>query len=150
MIVAEVMQIVMHYVWCFSSVLCSSVHRSAGSAGRIRAELPGLLQQLPHHGQERRRCTAPPPLTHQPFSCIEFMHALQVRQGAMRVLLWKPKRGGGGQEGRAVDDDADAAGDDNGSSIEVEMRGELIEILTIVRNDLDANDATFTSTTNIR
>ena len=68
----------------------------------------------------------------------------------MRVLLWKPKRGGGGQEGRAVDDDADAAGDDNGSSIEVEMRGELIEILTIVRNDLDANDATFTSTTNIR
>ncbi len=70
-----------------------------------------------------------------------------VKQGAMRVMMWRPKRGGGGAE-RAADDDADAAGD--ASDISAELRQLLVENLTWARDDLDATDPTFATTTNIR
>ena len=70
-----------------------------------------------------------------------------VRQGTMKVMMWRPKRGGGGAE-RAADDDADAAGD--ASDISVERRQTLEDNLTIVRDHFDATDTTFQSTTNIR
>jgi hypothetical protein len=76
-------------------------------------------------------------------------NAAAVKRGALKVMLWRPRRGGGPEHAAAVDDDADAPGDLN-SSVDVELRAQLIDILTIARDNLDENDATFRSTTNIR
>ncbi len=67
----------------------------------------------------------------------------------MKVMLWRPKRGGGADVPAAIDDDDDVLGDLNDST-DVDIRGLLLDILTITRDNLDENDETFRSTTNIR
>ena len=64
-------------------------------------------------------------------------------------MLWRPKRGGGADVPAAIDDDDDVLGDLNDST-DVDIRGLLLDILTITRDNLDENDETFRSTTNIR
>jgi hypothetical protein len=76
-------------------------------------------------------------------------YAQAVKQGAMKVMLWRPKRGGGVDVPAAIDDDDDVLGDLNDST-DVDIRGLLLDILTITRDNLDENDETFRSTTNIR
>ncbi len=72
-----------------------------------------------------------------------------MKQGARKVMLWRPKRGGGAEVASAVDEDVDALGDMN-DAIDPAIRGTLIDTLMFSRDNMDENDATFRNTTNIR
>jgi hypothetical protein len=122
----------------------------AGHRRGICAKFPRLLQQLP--GAWKVRVAALQRNSSPQIFCVDSprcRHAQAVKRGSLKVMLWRPKRGGVGESTAAVDDELDAHADLS-SAIDVELRGQLIDILTINRDNLDENDATFRSTTNIR
>jgi hypothetical protein len=64
-------------------------------------------------------------------------------------MLWRPKRGGVGPAGVSSVDDENGIRDAK-QIIDVDLCNQLIDILTITRDNLDDNDSTFKNTTNIR